>query len=110
MVNLPSSRQPRPHPVGVIGDAVSLHVGVFAGGRTVKVQPLHAGIVGAVQGWRDEGRFTMTKEQLENKLYERMSAENETFLTDLKAKPVDEIITRSLPEHFSSPPNTPAAQ
>lgn len=35
----------------------------------------------------------MTKEQLENKLYERMSAENETFLTDLKAKPVDEIIS-----------------
>ena len=37
----------------------------------------------------------MTKEQLENKLYERMSAENETFLTDLKAKPVDEIISHA---------------
>lgn len=46
-------------------------------------------------GWQDEGRFTMTKEQLENKLYERMSAENETFLTDLKAKPVDEIISHA---------------
>ena len=31
----------------------------------------------------------MTKEQLENTLYERMSAENKTFLADLKAKPVD---------------------
>ena len=37
----------------------------------------------------------MTKEQLENTLYERMSAENETFLTDLKAKPVDEIISHA---------------
>ena len=37
----------------------------------------------------------MTKEQLENKLYERMSAENETFLTDLKAKPIDEIISHA---------------
>lgn len=37
----------------------------------------------------------MIKEQLENKLYERMSAENETFLTDLKAKPVDEIISHA---------------
>ena len=37
----------------------------------------------------------MTKEQLENKLYERMSAENETFLTNLKAKPVDEIISHA---------------
>ena len=37
----------------------------------------------------------MTKEQLENKLYERMSVENETFLTDLKAKPVDEIISHA---------------
>ncbi len=37
----------------------------------------------------------MTKEQLENKLYERMSAENETFLTDLKAKPADEIISHA---------------
>ena len=35
--------------MGVIGDAVSFHIGVFAGGRTVKVQPLHTGIVGAVQ-------------------------------------------------------------
>ena len=37
----------------------------------------------------------MTKEQLENKLYERMSAENETFLTDLKAKSPDEIISHA---------------
>ena len=37
----------------------------------------------------------MTKEQLENKLYERMSAENETFLTDLKTKPADEIISHA---------------
>ena len=50
---------------------------------------------GCGRDWQDEGRFTMTKEQLENKLYERMSAENETFLTDLKAKPVDEIISHA---------------
>ena len=37
----------------------------------------------------------MTKEQLENKLYERMSAENETFLADLRVKPVDEIISNA---------------
>lgn len=37
----------------------------------------------------------MTKEQLENKLYERMSAENKTFLADLKTKPVDEIISHA---------------
>ena len=37
----------------------------------------------------------MTKEQLENKLYERMSAENKTFLADLKTKPADEIISHA---------------
>ena len=37
----------------------------------------------------------MTKEQLENRLYERMSAENEAFLADLRVKPVDEIISHA---------------
>lgn len=37
----------------------------------------------------------MTKEQLENKLYERMSAENKTFLADLKTKSADEIISHA---------------
>ena len=37
----------------------------------------------------------MTKEQLENTLYERMSAENKTFLADLKTKPADEIISHA---------------
>ena len=37
----------------------------------------------------------MTKDQLENTLYERMSAENEAFLADLKVKPVDEIISHA---------------
>ena len=37
----------------------------------------------------------MTKEQLENRLYERMSAENEAFLADLRVKPVDEIIAHA---------------
>ena len=37
----------------------------------------------------------MTKEQLENKLYERMSAENEAFLADLRVKPADEIISHA---------------
>lgn len=39
--------------------------------------------------------FTMTKKQLEDKLYARMSAENEAFLADLKTKPVDEIISHA---------------
>ena len=37
----------------------------------------------------------MTKEQLENTLYERMSAENKAFLADLKTKPADEIISHA---------------
>jgi hypothetical protein len=37
----------------------------------------------------------MTKDQLENTLYERMSAENEAFLADLRVKPVDEIISHA---------------
>ena len=37
----------------------------------------------------------MTKDHLEDKLYERMSAENEAFLADLKTKPVDEIISHA---------------
>ena len=37
----------------------------------------------------------MTKEQLENTLYERMSAENKTFLADLKTKSADEIISHA---------------
>ena len=37
----------------------------------------------------------MKKEQLENRLYERMSAENEAFLADLKTKPADEIISHA---------------
>ena len=37
----------------------------------------------------------MTKEQLENKLYERMSAENKVFLAELRVKPVDEIISHA---------------
>ena len=37
----------------------------------------------------------MTKDQLENKLYERMSAENEAFLADLKTKSADEIISHA---------------
>ena len=37
----------------------------------------------------------MTKDQLENKLYERMSTENEAFLADLKTKPADEIISHA---------------
>ena len=37
----------------------------------------------------------MTKEQLENKLYERMSAENKAFLANLKTKPTDEIISHA---------------
>lgn len=32
------------------------------------------------------------REQLENRLYEKMSAENEAYLADMKTKPVDEII------------------
>ena len=37
----------------------------------------------------------MTKDQLENTLYERMSAENEAFLADLRVKPADEIISHA---------------
>lgn len=37
----------------------------------------------------------MTKDQLENTLYERMPAENEAFLADLRVKPVDEIISHA---------------
>ena len=37
----------------------------------------------------------MTKDQLEDKLYERMSAENEAFLDDLKTKPAEEIISHA---------------
>lgn len=37
----------------------------------------------------------MKKEQLENRLYERMSAENKAFLADLKTKPADEIISHA---------------
>ena len=37
----------------------------------------------------------MTKEQLENTLYERMSAENKAFLANLKTKPTDEIISHA---------------
>lgn len=37
----------------------------------------------------------MTKEQLEDQLYERMAAENEAFLADMKAKPADEIISHA---------------
>ena len=37
----------------------------------------------------------MTKDQLEDKLYERMSTENEAFLADLKTKPVDKIISHA---------------
>lgn len=59
-------------------------------GRPAKIYVLR------FMGMEDEpGEDTMIKEQLENKLYERMSAENETFLTDLKAKPVDEIISHA---------------
>ena len=37
----------------------------------------------------------MTKDQLENTFYERMSAENEAFLADLRVKPADEIISHA---------------
>ena len=37
----------------------------------------------------------MTKDQLEDKLYERMSAENKAFLEDMKTKPVDEILSHT---------------
>ena len=37
----------------------------------------------------------MTKDQLEDKLYERMSAENKAFLEDMKTKPADEIISHA---------------
>lgn len=37
----------------------------------------------------------MTKNQLENTFYERMSAENEAFLADLRVKPADEIISHA---------------
>ena len=37
----------------------------------------------------------MTKDQLEDNIYKRMSAENEAFLADLKTKPVDEIISHA---------------
>lgn len=37
----------------------------------------------------------MTKDQLEDKLYERMSAENKAFLEDMKTKPADEILSHA---------------
>ncbi len=37
----------------------------------------------------------MTKDQLEDKLYERMKQENEAFLAELKTKPADEIISHA---------------
>lgn len=49
----------------------------------------------AEQASPDKEVFIMTKDQLEDKLYERMSAENEAFLADLKTKPVDEIISHA---------------
>jgi len=38
-----------PHAMGVIGNAVPFHVVIFAGGRTVQVQPFHTWIVRTVQ-------------------------------------------------------------
>lgn len=37
----------------------------------------------------------MTKDQLESALYERMFAENEAFLADMRTKPVDEVVSRA---------------
>ena len=43
----------------------------------------------------DKEVHPMTKKQLEDKLYARMSAENEAFLAELKTKPADEIISHA---------------
>ena len=46
--------------------------------------------------WRDEGRENMsTKDELETKLYEKMSQENEVFLAEMKTKSPDEIISHA---------------